>query len=242
MDWLSFSAQLTSIGYDESGFSFDNERPAHKVFINDFSLASRLVTNKEYLAFIEDDAYQNPELWLADGWTWLQSQQRQHPAYWVQRDRQWFEYSLEGLHELDPYQPVIHVNYYEANAYATWLGVRLPTEYEWELAVRQTISSVEYSGIREREINLSPQFHDDLQGINQAFGHAWQWTSSSYNSYPGFKPFAGVAGEYNGKFMSNQYVLRGSSCVTPQGHARFSYRNFFYSHQDWQFMGIRLAK
>jgi ergothioneine biosynthesis protein EgtB len=226
LHWLYFEGGLTTIGFNGAGFSFDNERPAHTVYIQPFQLASRLVTKGEFLEFIDSDAYNNPEYWLADGWAWRQQSQQQCPLYWLRQDERWFEYTLYGLQPLDRQQALIHVNYYEASAYANWSGVRLPTEFEWEYAVNKQL--------------VTP---DKNKGdLAQCFGCAWQWTSSSYSAYPGFRPFAGLAGEYNGKFMSNQYVLRGSSCVTSAGHARTSYRNFFYGHQSWQFTGIRLAQ
>lgn len=230
LHWLRFDGQLVDIGCIKDGFSFDNERPVHSVYVNTFSLASRLVTNGEFAAFIDSGGYRNPQFWLADGWAWLQDNpQHRQPLYWIKQADQWLEYTLYGLRPMERHQPVMHVNYYEASAYASWLGLRLPTEFEWEHAVRT--AAIKPSATR---LEYSP--------LKQVFDTAWQWTSSHYSPYPGFAPFSGTAGEYNGKFMSNQYVLRGSSCVTPAGHSRVSYRNFFYPHQNWQFAGIRLAK
>lgn len=237
LTWLPLKSGLQTLGYDKAGFSFDNERPAHPVYLGECELASRLVTNGEYQAFIEAGGYQNPHHWLSDGWAWVQQQGQQHPLYWLQQDGKWYEFTLQGLQALDAMLPVSHVNYYEASAYASWRGLRLPTEFEWEAAVKQYQVSPE---------EHAPRLHPDIslvsEDLQQAFGQVWQWTCSNYGAYPGFKPFAGTAGEYNGKFMSNQYVLRGSSCVTPAGHARQTYRNFFYAPQAWQFMGIRLAR
>ncbi|MEO0442261.1 MAG: ergothioneine biosynthesis protein EgtB [Pseudomonadota bacterium] len=252
LEWLDIEEGLHNIGYSGNGFAFDNEQPRHPVYLAKARIASRLVTNGEYLAFINDKGYQNPEFWLADGWAWLQTQvslgsqstlqstlqstpqPTLAPLYWVYQQDQWFEYTLHGLRPLDMHQPLVHVNYYEASAYANWLGLRLPTEYEWEAVVQQQSLSTPTADGQMHPNQLSPQ--------SAWFATAWQWTTSAYSAYPGFTPFSGVAGEYNGKFMSNQYVLRGSSCVTSQHHARSSYRNFFYAHQAWQFTGIRLAK
>lgn len=240
LHWLRVEAGLHRIGHksSDSSFSFDNENPEHQVFIEKFGIADRLVTNGEYLAFVQAGAYQDPQHWLADGWAWLQGrhQDKTAPLYWVWRDEQWFEFTLMGLQPLDLNAPVTHVNYYEATAYANWLGVRLPTEFEWEVAAKQFACVPAVATVR-----YHPTF-EQKGSLQQMFGSVWQWTSSTYGAYPGFTPFAGNAGEYNGKFMSNQYVLRGSSCVTPKAHTRVSYRNFFYAHQAWQFMGIRLAQ
>lgn len=254
LTWLQVSSGLASVGHSGDQFSFDNERPAHNVYIHDFSIASRLVTNGEYAEFIASGGYQNPDFWLADGWTWLQQQlaqnKRPQPLYWVEQQDRWFEFTLFGLLPLNIHQAVTHVNYYEASAYATWLGVRLPTEFEWEVAAKQmsvkpraytNMSNIElHPSIASANTNTENEKSSDV--FLQAFDNVWQWTTSGYGAYPGFSPFSGAAGEYNGKFMSNQNILRGGSCVTPVGHTRETYRNFFYAHQQWQFTGIRLAQ
>jgi ergothioneine biosynthesis protein EgtB len=218
MDWITIDAGIIEIGHAGNGFCFDNETPRHRQFVEKFSLASRLVTNGEYLAFIDAGGYGNPEFWLSEGWDWVQANQLKQPLYLQQSsDGRWQEFTLNGMQNLDLNKAAIHLSYFEADAYARWAGARLPTEAEWESA----------SG---------------LSGMTQLFGAAWQWTSSSYGPYPGYAPAQGALGEYNGKFMVNQYVLRGSSSVTPTGHSRATYRNFFPATARWQFSGIRLAK
>ena len=236
--WLYFDKGLYDIGYQGQQFCFDNELPRHSVFVADFALSQHLVTNAEYLAFIKDNGYQRPELWLSDGWAWRQQQATCQPLYWQQRDQQWYEFSLYGLLPLRLDQPVVHINYYEANAYACWAEKRLPTEFEWEVAAASLNAEQCASPPSLQPLVFNASSPQVLSGM---LGQVWQWTSSSYSAYPGFATFAGAAGEYNGKFMSNQYVLRGSSCITPISHRRITYRNFFYAHQAWQFTGIRLA-
>ena len=236
LDFTDFATMDAVIGTGGSRFHFDNEAPAHRYHLPAFRLANRLVTNAEYLAFMEDGGYTSPGLWLADGWLWKEAGDAAHPRYWVQRDGDWFEYTLYGLCPLDPGLPVSHVNYYEADACARWFGKRLPTEQEWETACGQLKLVPEHA-----DIALHPHAAGDCDGPVQMFGSLWQWTRSGYAPYPGYRPAAGAIGEYNGKFMCNQYVLRGSSCVTPPGHARTTYRNFFYPGDQWQFTGIRLA-
>jgi ergothioneine biosynthesis protein EgtB len=216
--WIGFDGGMADIGHAGPGFAFDNESPRHRQYLAPFELASRLVTNGEYLDFVEAGGYADPALWLSEGWDRVQAGELRHPLYWVRgEDGAWCEFTLHGLRPLDPAAPVTHVSLYEADAYAHWRGARLPTEGEWERAAAGA-------------------------GLTQLFGECWQWTSSSYAPYPGFRPADGALGEYNGKFMVNQYVLRGSSCATPRGHARASYRNFFPAGARWQFTGIRLAR
>ena len=232
--WRHFDGGLTEIGHEGEGFSFDNELPRHRQFAAPFALASRLVSNGEYLAFIEAGGYRDPTLWLAEGWDKVRELVLAHPLYWQRgEDGAWREFTLHGVQPLDLARPVTHVSLYEADAYAHWAGARLPTEAEWEIAAH---------GVAHEAGQLHPAGAEGSADIEQMFGHCWQWTSSSYAPYPGYAPAAGALGEYNGKFMLNQYVLRGSSCATPAGHARASYRNFFPAGARWQFSGIRLAR
>lgn len=229
---------------DNDTFCFDNETPRHHVWLEPFAFANRLVTNGEYLEFLEDGGYENPTLWLSDGWRERQTRGWQSPEYWLRDDVEgWCEYSLSGLSPLDPSTPVTHVSFYEADAFARWSKKRLPTEFEWETVARRVISETDDDSkfnIASREM-LQPLANEPNQGINQLIGDCWEWTSSAYAPYPGFRPLIGALGEYNGKFMANQFVLRGGSCVTPVDHIRVTYRNFFYPKDRWQFTGIRLA-
>lgn len=235
--WLQYPGGLVEIGHQGEGFCFDNELPRHQAFLEPFELSSHLVTNAEYQAFVDDGAYQNPELWLADGWSTLQSENWRGPLYWAERNGQALEYSLYGLRQRQPEHPVCHVSGYEADAYARWVGARLPTEQEWETAAQQQPAS---RGLDDGHYHPRPA--PGNTGLDQLYGDCWQWTRSAYTPYPGFRASAGAIGEYNGKFMSNQWVLRGSSCVTKDSQARSSYRNFFYPQDRWQFSGIRLAR
>ncbi len=237
LQWQSFDEGVVQIGNGGESFCYDNERPAHKTYRHGFRLAHRTVSNAEYQQFINDGGYQNPLLWHSDGWAFIQEHGIRHPLYWHQRDDQWFEFTLHGLTPLNPNLPVCHISFYEAYAYAHWAGKRLPSEQEWEAAVAADQSSPNYLKLER----LHPQacLGTDMQAM---LGNCWEWTSSSYAPYPGFKPFAGEAGEYNGKFMVGQYVLRGGCAFTPVGHSRPTYRNFFYPHHRWQLCGIRLAE
>ncbi|WP_372748500.1 ergothioneine biosynthesis protein EgtB [Litorivivens sp.] len=223
-EWLEHPGGLVEIGHHGADFSFDNEQPRHKVWLEPFALADALVTNGDWLDFIEDGGYHTPRLWLSEGWDWCQQNDIAAPLYWVYDD-EILEFTLHGLQTLNPDRPVSHISYYEAAAFAEWAGARLPSEAEWEVAAR-------------------PGSHQHLlhPGGDGFFGQLWQWTSSPYQAYPGFKPLPGSLGEYNGKFMSSQMVLRGSACITPPGHERTTYRNFFYPQQRWQFAGLRLAR
>ncbi len=244
VDWREFTEGLWQIGHAGEGFAFDNERPRHRTFLTDFALADRLVTNAEFVEFIGDGAYRRPELWLSAGWAWVESEAREHPLYWSHRDGQWHEFTLSGLQPLDPAQPVCHVSYFEADAYARWAGGRLPTEAEWEVAAE----GAEIAGNFAESGWLHPRAADagrstpPKPGLRGLFGDVWEWTASPYTAYPGYAPPAGALGEYNGKFMCNQFVLRGGSCVTPRSHIRPTYRNFFPPDAQWQFTGIRLAR
>ncbi|MGZ8196136.1 MAG: ergothioneine biosynthesis protein EgtB [Methylosarcina sp.] len=229
-EMLSFPGGLASIGHDGNGFGFDNEFPRHFFYLEPFQLAQGVVTNAEWIRFIEDGGYKNPLLWLADGWKTVQAENWQSPLYWIRRDG-YQSMTLQGLQPLAPEAPVTHISYFEADAFARWAGKRLPTEAEWEVAVQS---------LRPRG---SGDGGDRLASVPAPLDHGevWEWTSSPYAAYPRFKIRPGAIGEYNGKFMCGQYVLRGGSCATPPGHGRPTYRNFFYPGQRWQFTGLRLA-
>ena len=240
--WRDVPGGLHEIGWHGLGFAYDNEGPRHRKFLESARLASRLVTNGEYLEFIEDSGYRRPELWMSDGWALLSSQGWEAPFYWEDREGEWWTFTLSGMRPLDPNEPVCHVNWYEADAFARWAGARLPQEEEWEVA----------AGVQPIQGNLmeSERFHpggDSSTGSNggplsQLFGDVWEWTQTPYSPYPGYRPEEGAVGEYNGKFMVNQFVLRGGSCATSRSHLRHTYRNFFHPDKSWQFTGIRLAK
>jgi ergothioneine biosynthesis protein EgtB len=237
LGYQDFEGGTHEIGSTGDGFAFDNETPRHAVLLQPYRLANRLVTNREYRAFIDAGAYRDSSLWLADGWAWIQETGSDRPLYWS-RDLE-REFTLSGIRDIDPDAPVCHVSFYEADAYARWAGARLPTESEWEVAA----AGVPVQGNLMEHGKLHPQaLKSRGASLGQLFGDVWEWTASAYSPYPGFKPLAGSLGEYNGKFMCNQMVCRGGSCVTPGGHIRASYRNFFYPQERWQFFGIRLAQ
>lgn len=237
MDWQAFSGGIVEVGYGGKQFSFDNERPKHQVLLRDFRISNRLVSNEEYLAFVADGGYQRAELWLSDGWYTVKTQNWLAPLYWFNEAGNWQQFTLSGMHPLNLHEPVAHLSYYEADAYARWAGKRLPTEQEWEHAA----SGVEIEGNFLEAGLLHPRVTSHT-GLAQLYGDLWEWTQSAYSSYPGFQPLPGTLGEYNGKFMSGQMVLRGGCCVTAQGHMRASYRNFFRPADRWMFSGLRLAE
>lgn len=237
LSWESVDAGVRRIGHGGRGFAFDNEEPAHRVFVEPFRLGSRLVTNGEYLAFIEDGGYARATLWLSNGWATVQERRWTAPLYWERSDDGWSEFTFAGTAPLEPAAPVCHVSYFEADAFARWAGCRLPTEAEWEcVAADRPVTGPFVEG---------GQFHPmpavRKNDVVQLYGDAWQWTRSPYVAYPGYVPPAGAVGEYNGKWMCDQWVLRGASCATPRTHARLTYRNFFPSDARWAFAGIRLA-
>lgn len=238
MGWETFDGGLTPLGLGEAGFGYDNERPRHRVFLEPFALADRPVTNGDFLAFIQDGGYEASALWLSDGWAQVQQQGWRSPLYWEQTGSDWQLMTLAGMRALNPSEPVCHVSYYEAEAYATWAGKRLPTEAEWEHAA----TGAEITGNFMDDGWLHPRPAHEGVGLRQLFGDVWEWTGSAYLPYPGYRAPAGALGEYNGKFMCNQMVLRGGSCATSRDHVRATYRNFFYPHERWQFQGFRLAE
>ncbi len=233
LSWLAGKSGLQNIGHNSEDFAFDCEGPQHQIFLQPFMLADRCVTNGEWMQFITGGGYANPSHWLSDGWAWVQRERIMAPLYWAEDGR---VFGLNGMHEIDQAAPVTHISLYEADAYASWAGYRLPTEMEWEVMAHDHDPR---SGIQLDAVdNVRPL----AAGNNGLFGNVWQWTGSVYRPYPGFRAAKGAVGEYNGKFMSGQFVLRGGSCATPRGHVRASYRNFFYPHHRWQFTGLRLAK
>jgi len=240
--WIEGARGIVEIGRDSTdGFAFDCEGPRHPVLLHPHALADRPVSNSEWQPFVDDGGYARAEHWLSDGWAWVKANRIEAPLYW-RRDatRGWAAFALDGLHPLHPAAPVTHISYYEADAFARWAGARLPTEAEWESAAGaldpRSGNQLDSAG------PVRPRAAPAASGLRQMFGDVWEWTGSAFLAYPGFRPAAGAVGEYNGKFMSGQFVLRGSSCATPRGHARASYRNFFYPHQRWQFTGLRLAR
>ena len=237
MEWREYAGGIFEIGHDGHGFSYDNEQPPHPTLLRDYRLATRLVTNAEYLAFMDDDGYRRPDLWLSDGWHTIKTLNWQAPLYWFSEGKDWLHFDLTGAHALRAQEPVSHLSYYEADAYARWSGKRLPTEAEWEHAAH----AERIAGNFLDSGHLHPQ-PAAQGGMSQLFGDLWEWTQSAYQPYPGFRPLPGTLGEYNGKFMCDQMVLRGGSCITPQDHVRASYRNFFRPADRWMFSGLRLAE
>jgi ergothioneine biosynthesis protein EgtB len=243
--WFGFDAGLIQHGFDatlDGPFCFDNETPRHRAYTAPFELASRPVTYGEYLVFMADAGYERPELWLSMGWEWVRQGERRAPLYWRQIDSRWMNHTLQGLVDIDPRTPVCHLSYFEADAYARWAGARLPTEFEWEHAARRLRTPARANLADRGAFHPLPAEGEVGDEPVQMFGDVWEWTQSSYSAYPGYRPLPGAVGEYNGKFMCNQYVLRGGSCATPAGHVRASYRNFFPPEAQWQFSGVRLAR
>ena len=237
--WIGYKGGLHWLGHDGSGFAYDNESPRHRVWLEPFALSSRLVTNAEYQEFIAAGGYDRAELWLSLGWADVEAQRWRAPFYWEQRDGEWWMFTLAGLRRVAPDEPVCHVSYFEADAYARWAGCRLPTEAEWEHAAGP--EAIAGNFVESERFHPAPAGAAG-DGLQQIYGDVWEWTQSSYSPYPGFRTAAGALGEYNGKFMCNQYVLRGGSCATPVSHIRPTYRNFFPPGDTWQFSGIRLAR
>lgn len=237
--WSSFEETMAWIGHEGGEFAYDNEMPRHRVFVHPFDMGTRLVTNAEYIDFMSDGGYTRPELWLSEGWAFCKENRLGAPAYWRRVDGQWFHFTLSGLLPVRDEDPVCHVSYYEADAYARWAGARLPTECEWELAAQD--EPLQGNFVEMYRYHPLPDLTQG-GGIHQLFGDVWEWTQSPYVAYPGYQPAPGALGEYNGKFMCNQFVLRGGSCATSMSHIRPTYRNFFPAHARWQFSGIRLAR
>jgi ergothioneine biosynthesis protein EgtB len=239
--FAEFDEATIEIGHDGNGFSYDNEGPRHRALVLPFSLANRPVTNGEYLEFMADNGYSRAEFWLSLGWTTVNEQNWRAPLYWIEREGEWWNFTLSGLRKVDSSEPVAHLSYFEADAYANWAGARLPTEFEWERAAAKIEirgNFVETERFHPGAVNRAPRNGE----LAQMFGDVWEWTRSSYSPYPGYRAEPGALGEYNGKFMCNQYVLRGGSCATSRTHIRNTYRNFFQPDKRWQFTGVRLAR
>ncbi|MEM1093435.1 MAG: ergothioneine biosynthesis protein EgtB [Bacteroidota bacterium] len=241
VSWIAFEEGLYEMGHEGSGFAYDNESPRHRAFLEDFQLANRLVTNGDYMAFIEDGGYQSGPLWLSAGWATVQAEQWTEPFYWERKDGEWIHYTLGGARIVNPDEPLTHISYFEADAFARWSEARLPTEAEWEVAAQSVARAGHFvESERLHPLPLAPGASPDH--LHQMFGDVWEWTRSQYEPYPGYAPVPGALGEYNGKFMCNQFVLRGGSCATSETHIRATYRNFFPPDATWQFTGLRLAR
>ena len=240
LGWIAFEGGLRRIGHEGEGFAFDNEGPRHKVWLEPFRLADRPASAGDYADFIADDGYRRPELWLSDGWAAVQRNGWTAPLYWSEDEGGWSVFTLSGRRPIDPAEPVCHLSFYEADAYARWAGARLPTEAEWEVAAEGSIAGAGF--VDDGRLHPAPAGAPIGAAPRQMLGEVWEWTASAYLPYPGFKTAEGAVGEYNGKFMSGQMVLRGGACVTPQGHVRASYRNFFPPEARWAFSGVRLAR
>ncbi len=239
LNWIAFEEGIAEIGNKGNEFTYDNEHPHHRTFVQNFELADRLITNKEYLEFMNDGGYGRSELWLDEGWSKVNSENWNSPLYWFKRDGEWFNFTLSGARPVSLNEPVTHISYYEADAFARWKDCRLPTEQEWEHACGAL--EIEGNFVNSDACHPLPLSLQG-EGLKQMYGDVWEWTMSSYSPYPGYKPLPGALGEYNGKFMANQYVLRGGSCATSKSHIRKTYRNFFHADARWQFSGIRLAR
>ena len=239
--FIEFDEEVVEIGYDGRGFAYDNEEPRHRALVPAFTLATRPVTNGEYMAFIEDNGYARPEFWLSLGWMTVNDQRWQAPLYWTKHEGAWWNFTLSGFRPVDESEPVTHLSYFEADAYANWAGARLPTEFEWERAALDC--PIEGNFVEDEKFHPHALATSEKDGrLHQMFGDVWEWTRSAYSPYPGYRAAPGALGEYNGKFMCNQYVLRGGSCATSRSHIRRTYRNFFQPEKRWQFTGIRLAR
>jgi ergothioneine biosynthesis protein EgtB len=241
LQFIEFDEATFAIGHDGHGFAYDNEGPRHQALVPEFSLASRPITNGEYIEFIEANGYTRPEFWLSLGWMTANEQRWQAPLYWMKRDGAWWHFTLSGFRHVDESEPVTHISYFEADAYANWAGARLPTEFEWERGAFDC--PIEGNFVEDEIFHPRAMSFSDHDGqLHQIFGDVWEWTRSAYSPYPGYRAAPGALGEYNGKFMCNQYVLRGGSCATSRTHIRRTYRNFFQPEKRWQFTGIRLAR
>lgn len=238
MEWLHFEEGTYDIGHVGEGFCWDNELSAHKVYLEAFAVSNSTVTNGEWIEFIEDGGYTKFEYWLSEGWEWVRQLEEKAPLYWFKKDGEWWHYTLHGFTKVDKHAPVTHISYYEADAFANWKGLRLPTEFEWEVACKLS------QPLQPADANTLDKglFHPVQASDHQFWGSTWEWTASPYVAYPKYPRFKGALGEYNGKFMVNQMVLRGGSAATPSDHIRTTYRNFFHADKRWQFTGLRLAK